>query len=330
MRRVVAIALVLGTIVWSAAPVGAAGISGRFVDDDTSVHEGAIEAVATAGITVGCNPPTSDRFCPDALVTRGQMAAFMHRGFRDILTQGPATTFVDDDQSVFEADIEWLGATGVTRGCNPPTNNRFCPESVVTRAQMAAFLVRALGLTARGSATFVDDDNSEFEADIERLASAGITLGCNPPANDRFCPTDPVTRGQMASFLARALDLPVLAPRLVLSSGWFCSKDGLRCSGTATSPPGRTVRVAEGWEQALPYESGEEAAFTASNTYFELRIDGAVRATSGPVVSQSSTAATRTWSATITTPSSGTFSIEGRWYWQNTLVRLTRIVVTVG
>jgi hypothetical protein len=54
----------------------------------------------------------------------------------------------------------------------------------------------------------VDDDGSIFEADIAKLAAAGITRGCNPPVNDRFCPTDPVTRQQMAAFLHRALDPP--------------------------------------------------------------------------------------------------------------------------
>jgi hypothetical protein len=70
---------------------------------------------------------------------------------------------------------------------------------------MAAFLVRALGLTDTGSVDFVDDDGSVFEASIVKLAAAGITRGCNPPVNDRFCPTDYVTRGQMAAFLRRAL-----------------------------------------------------------------------------------------------------------------------------
>ncbi|MDH4307732.1 MAG: S-layer homology domain-containing protein [Acidimicrobiia bacterium] len=37
------------------------------------------------------------------------------------------------------------------------------------------------------------------------LAAAGVTRGCNPPVNDRFCPAEPVTRGQMAAFLHRAL-----------------------------------------------------------------------------------------------------------------------------
>jgi hypothetical protein len=52
---------------------------------------------------------------------------------------------LDDDDSIFEADIEKLAAAGITKGCNPPTNNMYCPNNVVTRGQMAAFLHRALG-----------------------------------------------------------------------------------------------------------------------------------------------------------------------------------------
>jgi hypothetical protein len=72
---------------------------------------------------------------------------------------------------------------------------------------MAAFLVRALDLPAyTGPDRFFDDNGHVFEGAIERLAQAGITVGCNPPANDRFCPNDPVNRAQMAGFLRRALD----------------------------------------------------------------------------------------------------------------------------
>ncbi len=119
----------------------------------------------------------------------------------------PVQSFVDTSASQFIADIEWLLAEGITSGCNPPSNDRFCPTDNVTRGQMAAFLTRALNLTDQGTKDFVDDDTSAFEADIERLAAAGITLGCNPPANDQFCPDDPVTREQMAAFLVRALGL---------------------------------------------------------------------------------------------------------------------------
>jgi hypothetical protein len=108
---------------------------------------------------------------------------------------------------VFEGDIDRLGTAGVTRGCNPPANTEFCPTENVTRGQMAAFLVRALGYSDDGGGDlFDDDDGSVFEADIDRLGTAGVTRGCNPPANTLFCPTDDVTREQMAAFLRRALD----------------------------------------------------------------------------------------------------------------------------
>lgn len=176
---------------------------GRFVDDDATVFEGDIEWLAAAGITAGCNPPDNDRFCPDDPVTRGQMAAFLNRALD--LELAP-DTFTDTSGSIFSADIGALAAARITRGCNPPDNDRYCPDEVVTRGQMAAFLVRALGYTEDGGGNlFVDDDGSVFEGDIDQLGTAGVTRGCNPPRNDRFCPTDPVTRGQMAAFLRRAL-----------------------------------------------------------------------------------------------------------------------------
>jgi len=107
---------------------------------------------------------------------------------------------------VFAEDIAWLAESGITRGCNPPDNTNFCPNDNVTRGQMAAFLVRALGYTDDGGGDLFDDDNdSIFEGDIDRLATAGVTRGCNPPDNTHFCPNDYVTRGQMAAFLHRAL-----------------------------------------------------------------------------------------------------------------------------
>ncbi|MCP4303682.1 MAG: hypothetical protein GY788_02135 [bacterium] len=114
--------------------------------------------------------------------------------------------FTDTVGSVFAVDIEWLAISGITQGCNPPANDDFCPDDFVTRGQMAAFLARALDLPATGGDYFGDDDGTIFEDAINRLAASGITKGCNPPTNDRFCPNGKVTRGQMAAFLVRALD----------------------------------------------------------------------------------------------------------------------------
>jgi hypothetical protein len=181
---------------------------GPSFDDVPTTHtfHGDVEWLAAEAITRGCNPPANTLFCPDDSVTRGQMAAFLHRALVDVLVPGAPVTFDDSSGSVFAADIVWLGSVGVTRGCNPPVNDMFCPDDSVTRGQMAAFLVRALRLSDDGGGnTFVDDDGSVFEMDIARLSAAGITRGCNPPTNDMFCPDDPVTRAQMAAFLHRAL-----------------------------------------------------------------------------------------------------------------------------
>jgi serine protease len=114
--------------------------------------------------------------------------------------------FDDIAGHTFYGDILWMSGSGITRGCNPPVNDLFCPDDPVTRGQMAAFLVRALGLTQNSHPGFDDvASSSTFVEDIGKLATAGVTRGCNPPVNDLFCPEDSVTRGQLAAFLRRAL-----------------------------------------------------------------------------------------------------------------------------
>lgn len=221
MVRIVIVPLVL-VLVAILAP------GGTFVDDDGSVHEGAIEAIAGIGVTKGCNPPVNDRFCPDDAVTRGEMAAFLRRA----LGLSPGTgRFSDTTGSVFADDIAALATAGITKGCNPPSNTRFCPDDPVTRGQMAAFLARAFGYPS-GSQSFVDTAGSLFIADIAALAAAGVTKGCNPPANDRFCPLRSVSRAEMATFLAPSLQLdtpvpPARCPTLPEDDIWNTPVDGL-------------------------------------------------------------------------------------------------------
>jgi len=78
-------------------PVAATAAGGPFTDDDDSMFESDIEWMAAEGITYGCNPPVNDHYCPDANVTRGQMAAFMHR-FAD--TQASTAYLVAADASM--------------------------------------------------------------------------------------------------------------------------------------------------------------------------------------------------------------------------------------
>ncbi len=175
--------------------------SPRFADVSvTHPFAGEVLGLSELGITQGCDVGGT-RYCPDDVVSRGEMAAFLVRAFS--LTGATSGDPFSDDAGAFEDEIEVLAANGITVGCTE-AGDRFCPDSPVTRGQMAAFLVRTLGLTFNPGGDPFTDDRGIFENEIEVLAEAGITSGCSA---DRYCPNRGVTRGEMAAFLVRSLAL---------------------------------------------------------------------------------------------------------------------------
>jgi predicted small lipoprotein YifL len=116
--------------------------------------------------------------------------------------------FVDVPQDdVFYELIGKISAAGITAGCNA-NGPQYCPGSVVTREQMAAFIERALGNFSPPTPPtqrFVDvPPTNTFYSFIEQMAMQEITLGCSSQG-PLYCPTDAVTREQMAAFMIRAL-----------------------------------------------------------------------------------------------------------------------------
>ena len=103
--------------------------------------------------------------------------------------------------SSVRTDILWLADARITAGC---ATNAYCPAASVTRGEMASFLARALNLPPSATDYFTDDNGTTHENNINRVAKAHITSGCGELI---YCPNAPVSRGQMASFLARALGL---------------------------------------------------------------------------------------------------------------------------
>ncbi len=332
MKRWVALVVVgaLATAVAAgplvAEPAEAVVVDSRFTDDDWNIHEPNINAIAAASITFGCNPPTNDHYCPDRPVTRGQMAAFLTRAFG--YTERLADPFTDDDGSIFEADIERLAAAGVTLGCNPPANTRYCPDDPVSRAQMASFLARALDLQPLAAGPFQDISGNIHSFTINAIAAARITYGCNPPANDLYCPNDLVTRAQMASFLARALDLSPIPSRLSLRPGSACDRVRTSCTATLAIPAGRTFELREGWYNVLPFAPGEEAAFRGPDTTFTATLDG-TPLSMATLDTASTTMATREWHAVIASVGAGTHVLRGVWQWDGT-TNLTVVVTIVA
>ncbi len=103
---------------------------------------GYVEELVGSGVTRGCATQPA-RFCPDRPVTRAQMASFLTRAF-GFQPAGPAG-FIDTAESSHRADIDALAAAEITRGCSLEPL-RYCPSRAVTRAEMASFLARTVGL----------------------------------------------------------------------------------------------------------------------------------------------------------------------------------------
>jgi len=117
-------------------------------------------------------------------------------------------TFIDVAPYYWAWDfVERLYAAGVTGGCSM-SPLQYCPERIVSRAQMAVFLERGIHGSAYtppavgGNTGFSDVSTSYWAAAwIKQLAAESITGGCG---SGIYCPENPINRAQMAVFLLRA------------------------------------------------------------------------------------------------------------------------------
>lgn len=195
-----------------------------------------IAQISAAGITNGCG---NERYCPKASVTRAQMAAFLVRAIDEVnLPAGcsGAPPFRDVARSSWACSyIERLSELQITDGCG---GGNYCPESLVPRDQMAAFLVRAVDGEppadyCGGVAPFADVPASSWACGyIKRLRELGITTGCG---NGNYCPSELVNRAEMAAFIARAFQLdPVPTPEE--HEGCSLSVQGVEISATWLGP----------------------------------------------------------------------------------------------
>ena len=181
------------------------GNGGSFVDDDSSPHEADIDLVADLGVTAGCEPPPAASFCPERLVTRAEMAAFLVRSLGGDALDVPVSehTFGDVPEDRWYAPyVKAVAAMGIDRG----VDGMWMPDKALTRLEMARWLTAAfdhIRPAAQPEGAF-GDVPPEGQAVTEGLLEAEVTRGCSVDPL-RFCPDDPVTRAQMASFLVRAL-----------------------------------------------------------------------------------------------------------------------------
>jgi hypothetical protein len=254
----------------AAIPTGQSG----FTDIAAAgVHQRNVECLKGSGITQGT---TATTYSPQANNTRGQMATFIAnmidkadeldspsdaRTIPSLPTAAAsADAFTDDETSVHENNINRLAQADIIQGTTATT---FSPEAPVSRAQMATFIAEALEFI-RGAAlpegpdAFTDDETSVHEANINRLANAGIVQGTGASANGKavYSPSGLVSRAQMASFIIQALaDLfddgfiralpgaaaPSLTARPELRTAQIV-RTVSTAAGTANDPAGTTIR----------------------------------------------------------------------------------------
>jgi uncharacterized protein (DUF1800 family) len=194
-----------------------------FLDvNQASPYHAPVETIIRDGITSGCGGGNS---CPTSPVTRGQMAVFLLRaehGSAYVPPPATGTIFGDVTTSTPFADwIEQLYAEGITGGCLGGSPPLYCPTASVTRGQMATFLLKIYHGTGYApppaSGVFSDVPVSMPLAPwIEEMARLSITSGCGPGL---YCPSNPVTRGQMAVFLAKTFHRPE-ATRFLQQATW--------------------------------------------------------------------------------------------------------------
>ncbi len=165
-----------------------------------------INVMYESGITGGCgtNPL---QYCPNSTTTRGEMAVFiitaMFGGKSFSYTTTPYFADVPSTNLYFKF-IQKLTDLGITAGCG---SNDYCPDSLVTRGEMAVFIIVArygsAPYTYPSTPYFADvTPSSAFFPFVQKMAQLGITGGCSV---GEFCPNDSLTRGQMAVFIVTGL-----------------------------------------------------------------------------------------------------------------------------
>lgn len=180
------------------------GAAAGFTDVRGTLFAEPITCVGWRDITEGFPDGT---YRPTNGLTRGQTFAFVARLLDEAGLTRPVTSpdaYRDDDGTLFERDIDWLADLGLL-----PDGSTVDPGGAMRRGLMAELMrgaVAVVGEPTPGSRTnwFGDDDGTPYERAIGWVADEGIVLGVEPGT---FAPDDRLTRGQMATFLARTLAL---------------------------------------------------------------------------------------------------------------------------
>jgi hypothetical protein len=175
------------------------------------VHAKNVDCITAYGLAQGF---VDNTYGPGLDVSRAQMASFVARLLAKAgvqLPTNPPDAFPGDDGGVHEKSINQIAALGLLDTTTGQTGNKYNAADPMKREDMAQILFNAYKVIIgsplpQGPDAFSDDNTSDNEAAINALANAGVVQGIGGGLYD---PTGSVTRGQMASFLARYLQVLV-------------------------------------------------------------------------------------------------------------------------
>lgn len=195
MKRTIGTSLL---VIALAIPMATAASSQEvdFTDVEGTTHETAILAIAQEGVISGYPDGT---FRPNQDVTRGQLATFFTNALD--LPEGDPSQFSDIAGNTHEAAIGSLASSGITSGYPDGT---FRPNNPTTRGQLATFLAAGFELPDDSNVYFEDARDTTHDEGIAAVTGAGFVSGF---PDGTFRPTEPVTRGQLSTFVGRAMGL---------------------------------------------------------------------------------------------------------------------------
>ena len=188
-------------------------VASAYVDraEARDTHERSIDCVIARSIARGSVKNAQRFYEPLADVTRGQMATFIVNTMRSAgvdaeFPPAPAEDkFTDLGENPHKANINLLAEAGIINGVG---GDEYAPDALVTREQMATFMVKAAdfavepNLVESGGNRFSDVGSSTHRQNIEIGSDNGLFSGTSP---GRFRPGRNVLRDQMASFLVNLL-----------------------------------------------------------------------------------------------------------------------------
>lgn len=202
-----------------------------------------IERLYADGITAGCG---NNRYCPNSVVTRDQMAVLLLRVKHGAGYRPPAAVGIFADVDLAHWAVHWieaLAAEGITAGCG---NGNYCPDASVTRAQVAVFLVRVFGLVMPPSEELPDDP-----VDVAPDIDTSVATSMHQISEFLYTGNNPIQTG--------VTDSTMNPERVAVLRGQVRKRDGSALSGVVISISGHD-------------EFGQ--TLTRSDGLFDLAVNG--------------------------------------------------------